>query len=139
MLQKTVEETDTYGATSTIICKDGHTIDVEWFDKRLCDKEGKAIGLICIGHDVTEQRSSEKQKEVLIHELQDALSKVKTLQKLLPICSQCKKIRDDEGYWNRIEEYFNKHSDTQFSHGLCPDCAEAYFPGLYNKKYPVKT
>jgi PAS domain S-box-containing protein len=135
MLQKAVEETDVYDTTNTVICKDGHTIEVEWFDKRLCDKNGNAIGLICVGHDVTEQRSIERQKEVLIGELQDALSRVKTLQKLLPICSKCKKIRDDEGYWNRIEEYFDKHADTQFSHGLCPDCAELLYPGLCDKKY----
>ena len=138
MLQKTVEETDIYDTTSTLICKDGHTIEVEWFDKRLCDKNGNAIGLICVGHDVTEQRSMENQKEVLIRELQDALSRVKTLQKLLPICSKCKKIRDDEGYWSRIEEYFDKHADTQFSHGLCPDCAELLYPGLYDKKFQAK-
>jgi len=53
---------------------------------------------------------------------------VETLNDLLPICSGCKKIRDDKGYWSQIESYISAHSKTQFSHGLCPDCAKYYFP-----------
>jgi DNA-binding response OmpR family regulator len=66
-------------------------------------------------------------------ELQEALAKVKTLSGLLPICSNCKKIRDDEGYWQRIEDYIRKHSDAEFSHGICVDCAQKLYPELYQK------
>jgi len=64
-------------------------------------------------------------------ELQDALAQVKTLSGLLPICSSCKKIRDDEGYWTQLEAYIQEHSDILFSHGLCPDCAKKLYPEIF--------
>jgi hypothetical protein len=73
------------------------------------------------------------EKEELILKLKDALSKVKTLSGLLPICANCKKIRDDRGYWNRIEAYIAKHSDVQFTHGMCPDCARKLYPDLFEQ------
>ena len=60
----------------------------------------------------------------------EALSKIKTLSGLLPICSHCKKIRDDKGYWNQIESYIHKHSDAEFSHSICPECAKKYYPDM---------
>jgi CheY-like chemotaxis protein len=57
-----------------------------------------------------------------VAELEDALSRVKQLQGLLPICSYCKKIRDDRNYWEQVESYIARHSEAQFSHGICPDC-----------------
>lgn len=68
--------------------------------------------------------------EKLLHktgELQKALDEVKTLHGLLPICAYCKKIRDDKGYWNQVEEYIEKHSEAEFSHGICPDCLEKLY------------
>ena len=65
--------------------------------------------------------------------LKEALSKVKLLRGLLPICASCKKIRDDKGYWNQIESYIKKHSMAEFSHGICPECAEKLYPEFYNK------
>jgi len=62
--------------------------------------------------------------------LQKALSEVKTLRGFLPICSYCKNIRDDKGYWNQIESYIHKHSDAEFSHGICPVCAKKYYPNM---------
>ena len=61
-------------------------------------------------------------------ELELTLSEVKTLQGFLPICASCKKIRDDKGYWNQIEKYILDHSDVQFSHGICPECAKKLYP-----------
>lgn len=63
-------------------------------------------------------------------ELENALQEVKTLSGLLPICSYCKKIRDDGGYWSQMEEYIGKRSEAQFSHGICPACVQENFPGL---------
>lgn len=63
--------------------------------------------------------------------LQDALAKVKTLSGLLPICSSCKKIRDDSGYWRQIEEFVRDHSEADFTHGLCPQCAKKLYPEFY--------
>lgn len=64
-------------------------------------------------------------------ELQQALAAVKTLSGLLPICASCKKIRDDEGYWQAVEVYIRKRTDVQFSHSVCPDCAQKLYPDMY--------
>lgn len=63
-------------------------------------------------------------------ELQEALENVKILSGMLPICSHCKKIRDDEGYWNQLEVFIDKHSEAKFSHSICPDCAHKLYPDL---------
>jgi response regulator RpfG family c-di-GMP phosphodiesterase len=63
-------------------------------------------------------------------DLKDALSQVKKLSGLLPICMYCKKIRDDTGYWNQIEAYIDNHSEAQFSHSICNECAEKHYPGM---------
>lgn len=64
----------------------------------------------------------------LAHELKTAIEKIRTLKDLLPICSSCKKIRDDDGYWHQVESYIYEHTDTKFSHGICPDCMETLYP-----------
>ena len=71
---------------------------------------------------------AERERDRLIVDLKEALSKVKLLSGLLPICSNCKKIRDDQGYWNQIEKYIGEHSNAQFSHGICPECAKKLYP-----------
>jgi hypothetical protein len=76
---------------------------------------------------------AEAEREHVILELQGALAEVKALSGLLPICSNCKKIRDDHGYWNQIESYISSHSDAQFTHGICPDCARLLFPEIFRK------
>ncbi|MHB8830100.1 MAG: PDC sensor domain-containing protein [Syntrophales bacterium] len=82
------------------------------------------------------QELSETNKE--LHKTNDDLNKalleVKTLSGMLPICSYCKKIRDDKGYWNQLESYIHEHSDAQFSHGICPECAQKYYPEIYNRE-----
>ena len=70
----------------------------------------------------------EKERETLIKELQEAMSKIKTLSGLIPICAWCKKIRDDRGYWQTVEQYVRDHSQADFTHGMCPDCQKKYFP-----------
>lgn len=67
------------------------------------------------------------------NELKNALSEIKTLQGIVPICSSCKKIRNDEGYWQQIEEYLRSHSDLDFTHGICLECAKELYPELYPK------
>ena len=66
----------------------------------------------------------------MIHELQNALHEIETLQGILPICAKCKKIRDDQGYWNQIESYISKHSKATFTHGLCPECIAKLYPSF---------
>lgn len=74
------------------------------------------------------------ERQRLTTELKTALDHVKQLQGLLPICSVCKKIRDDKGYWNRIEAYISQHSEAQFSHGICPECAKVLYPTLFDRQ-----
>ena len=71
-----------------------------------------------------------KRNEVLIAELRAALSQVKTLSGLLPICSGCKQIRDDDGYWRQVESYLAAHADVTFTHGICPSCVRKQYPDL---------
>jgi DNA-binding response OmpR family regulator len=71
-------------------------------------------------------REKERQQQTLVSELTAALAEIKTLKGFIPICASCKKIRDDEGYWNLLEAYISKHTDAVFTHGLCPECAEVY-------------
>ena len=89
------------------------------------------LGLIGLGVGMIRLRAGEKENEKIILELREALAEVKTLSGMLPICSGCKKIRDDKGYWNQIEAYISDRSAAQFSHGLCPECAKKLYPELY--------
>lgn len=94
------------------------------------DSDGSVTGVIGIFEDITERKLVEKDRERLIRELQDALSKIKTLGGLIPICASCRRVRDDKGYWSQIEAYIRDHSEVDFSHGLCPDCAKNYYAEL---------
>ena len=94
----------------------------------LCGRRGRRIGRMIVFREVTHRRLAELERERLITDLQLALSRIKTLQGLLPICAGCKKIRDDSGYWLNVEEYLSAHSDLDFTHGLCPDCLRRYCP-----------
>jgi DNA-binding response OmpR family regulator len=69
-------------------------------------------------------REKERQQQALISQLEEALAEIKTLKGCIPICATCKKIRDDEGYWNHLEAYISKHTDATFTHGICPTCLE---------------
>jgi hypothetical protein len=81
-----------------------------------------------------EEITRRREELVLVNQkLEKALSEVKELSGLLPICSSCKKIRDDQGYWSQLEMYIKDHSKAEFSHGLCPDCAERLYPDYYKK------
>ncbi|MCB2185204.1 MAG: PAS domain S-box protein [Deltaproteobacteria bacterium] len=86
--------------------------------------------IISITRDITVQTRLAQDKERLIGELKTALSEVKALQGLIPICANCKKVRDDQGYWNQIEAYISAHSAAQFTHGICPDCVKILYPEL---------
>jgi uncharacterized membrane protein YccC len=79
-------------------------------------------------------KRAEEERERLIRELQDALENIKTLRGLLPICSSCKKIRDDHGYWNQLETYIGAHTDAEFTHGLCPECIQKLYPDYSERK-----
>ena len=78
--------------------------------------------------EIERRKIAEQERDKLIADLQKALSEVKTLRGFLPICSHCKSIRDDMGYWNRLEAYIKDHSDAELTHSICPECAKKYYP-----------
>ena len=90
----------------------------------IADRIGKA----------TERKKYEEERESLVSELQNAIAEIKQLSGLLPICSSCKKIRDDAGSWQQMELYIRDHSNAEFSHGLCPDCARKLYPKFIHEK-----
>jgi len=105
----------------------------------LINAEGLALGTLCVVDRQPSQLSPEQLKTMqalsrqvmallefrrVSARLADALNQVKTLQELLPICAWCKRIRDDQGYWDQIEAYFHKHTGADFTHGICPQCLE---------------
>lgn len=75
-------------------------------------------------------RSAEESQRALAVGLQEAMNNIKVLKTMLPICANCKKIRDDSGYWQSVEGYISAHSDTKFSHGICPDCIQKLYPEI---------
>jgi C4-dicarboxylate-specific signal transduction histidine kinase len=85
------------------------------------------IGRVWSFRDVTERVMAQKEREEMIVKLQNTLEEIKTLRGILPICSSCKKIRDDKGYWNQIESYISNHSSAEFSHSLCPECSDKFY------------
>lgn len=95
---------------------------------KMLDVSEKFSGSLAIFYEITKSTLARRQNEALIAELKKALTNVKTLQKMLPICSVCKKIRNDEGFWDQVEVYITKHSDTEFSHGICPSCFVKLYP-----------
>jgi PAS domain S-box-containing protein len=108
--------------------KDGLLIDVSLTVSPIKDASGKVIGASSIERDITERKRVEAERLNLIQELTEALAKIKTLKGLLPICASCKKIRDDRGYWEKVELYISKHTEAEFTHGICPDCLQRLYP-----------
>ncbi len=98
------------------------------------DEVGNLIGYRGVAKDITQQKHAEEEREKLIAELEAAISKIKALGGLIPICASCKKIRDDKGYWNKLEAYIENHSEAEFSHGICPECASELYPEYRKKK-----
>ena len=106
-----------------------------WLDCRLNTFDsGNDRNLLLIVNDITERKKAEIEREDLVKELQEALAQVKRLSGLLPICSLCKKIRDDKGYWQEVESYVDEHSEAQFSHSICPDCYRKHYPDLWKEE-----
>ncbi len=80
--------------------------------------------------EIERRKKAEAERDHVIQDLKKALSEVKTLRGLIPLCANCKSIRDDNGYWKRLESYLADHSDAEFSHSICPDCAKKLYPHL---------
>jgi PAS domain S-box-containing protein len=108
--------------------KDGQTIDVALTLSPIKDAVGKVVGVSAIERDITIRKREEEERVKLIGELTEALGNIKTLRGLLPICASCKKIRDDRGYWQKVESYISEHTQAEFTHGICPECLRRLYP-----------
>ncbi|MDB6112799.1 MAG: putative sensor protein [Pedosphaera sp.] len=108
--------------------KDGSTLDVSLSLSPIKDAHGKVIGVSAIERDITLRKREEAERLKLIDELTRALANIRTLRGLLPICASCKKIRDDHGYWQKVESYISHHTEAEFTHGICPDCMGRLYP-----------
>jgi PAS domain S-box-containing protein len=102
------------------VCKDGSYRWLLW--NAAPDSQHKVI--YSVARDITERKRAEEEREQLVRNLLAALAEVRTLRAILPICSYCRKVRDDEDYWHSVEGYISQHTDMKFSHGVCPDCFE---------------
>lgn len=114
------------------ITKDGHEFPIELsLSSWESGSEKFYTGMI---RDISERKLHEKELNQLIGSLKESLAQVRQLSGMLPICASCKKIRDDKGYWNQIEEYIRHHSEAEFSHGICPDCSQKLYPEYHRQK-----
>lgn len=102
------------------LCKDG---SYRWLLWNSTADPGRHV-IYGVARDVTALKQAEEERERLVAELRTALAEVKTLREFLPICSYCKRIRDDEDYWHSVEAYIATHTNTRFSHGICPACLD---------------
>ncbi|HXR48240.1 MAG TPA: PAS domain S-box protein [Candidatus Limnocylindrales bacterium] len=110
--------------------KDGHFIPVSVTVSPVQDASGKIAGGSAISRDITLRKRDEAERFRLIEELTESLKQVRTLSGLLPICASCKRIRDDQGYWQQVETYIAGHTNADFTQGICPDCLEKSKSGI---------
>jgi PAS domain S-box-containing protein len=106
------------GFENRYLCKDG---SYRWLRWNAAPDPSEGV-IYSVARDITDYKLAEAERERLVAELQSALAEVRTLQEILPICSYCKKIRDDENYWHTVESYISHHTDSRFSHSICPSC-----------------
>ena len=105
------------------LCKDGSFRWLHW--NAAPDEMGGTI--YSMARDITAKKRADEEREELVRELQSALAEVSALRRILPICSYCRKIRDDENYWHTVEAYLSRHTTTLFSHGICPTCMATHW------------
>jgi PAS domain S-box-containing protein len=113
-----------------IILSDGRVKWIQLTSMPGTQKVGSQVIWSGVILDITERKQAEEERNILVLELELALAEIKTLKGILPICSFCKIIRDDKGYWNQIESYIHEHSEAEFSHGICQECAKKHYPDL---------
>jgi PAS domain S-box-containing protein len=115
--------------------KDGTVFPVAVSSTPLME-DGTVVASVTAFRDISERQRIEREREHLIADLHKAIAEIKTLHGILPICASCKKIRDDKGAWEHLEVYISHHTDAQFSHGICQDCAKRLYPDLYKADKP---
>jgi PAS domain S-box-containing protein len=115
--------------------KDGSEFPVSLSRSIIQDQDKNNVYTLSVAKDITERKRVEEEQLQAIAQLKEDLARVRGLSGLLRICCSCKKIKDQEGHWNQIEKYISDHSEADFTHGICLDCAERLYPGIYTKKH----
>ncbi|HKO47173.1 MAG TPA: PAS domain S-box protein [Polyangiaceae bacterium] len=110
------------GFENRYLCKNG---TYKWLRWNAAPDAASHV-IYSVARDITEAKLAEEERERLVRELQNALLEVRTLQEILPICSYCRKIRDDENYWHTVEGYIARHTGSRFSHSICPSCMKTH-------------
>jgi PAS domain S-box-containing protein len=119
-------EIATYHMEKRYIHKLGYVVWVLLSVSAVRGEEGRVLYFISQIKDITDRKQADLQLRETNRELRLALNQVQTLQSLLPICSYCKHVRDDQNYWHSVENYITKHTGAQFSHGICPNCYDLH-------------
>jgi PAS domain S-box-containing protein len=119
-----------YDIVHRIVRPDGEVRFIKVGSKTYFDESGKPLRMIGTNIDITKSKQAEETLKEEHRRLQQALDEVRTLRGIMPICAYCKKIRDDDGYWNQVEKYVSDHTEATFSHGICPACFEKEMKGI---------
>lgn len=122
--------------TTVRLRRDGTQVDVSSTISAVKDENGQVVGAAILAVDITERKQAEEERRKIIKELNETLAQVRTLHGLLPICASCKKIRDDKGHWHALETYISGHSEAEFSHSICPNCARHFYSDFMGKIEP---
>jgi PAS domain S-box-containing protein len=131
-LPEAIEErrrTGRFQGVLTMVRKDGSRFPAEISSAVFIDANGEERTATFV-RDISVRQQIEAERNKLIQDLQKALSEIKALRGILPICSSCKNIRDEKGSWKKIEAYIQDHSEAEFSHSICPDCAKRLYGNL---------
>lgn len=123
-------KTDSEMMELEVVHKDGHTLPVEINANFIFDEQGNPVEILGVARDISKQKAMREERETLIHDLRKALNEINHLRGILPICSICKSVRDDKGYWEQVDVYIQKHSQADISHSICPECAKELYPNF---------
>lgn len=110
--------------------KDGHTLPVETHASLILDEQGNPVEIVGVVRDISKQQQMKAEREKLIQQLQEAIKEIKALRGILPVCSFCKRVRDDQGFWEQVDVYLQRHSRADISHSICPECAKERYPDI---------
>jgi hypothetical protein len=118
------------GSASGVFEIVGQRGTVRWMESHAVTLPNRASGkpvLLAVARNVTDRKRLEAERDAQLAALTTALSEVRQLKEFLPICSYCKRIRDDQDYWQQVEKYIGDHTGSKFSHGICPECLARHF------------
>jgi PAS domain S-box-containing protein len=125
-----IDLTDGETEEFTVQRKDGKAFVVVVSSSNVTNSEGNIVGRMASFVNITSRKQLEQEKESLIEKLQNSLREIKALRGFIPICASCKNVRDDRGFWHKVEEYIRDNTEAQLSHSICPECVQKLYPEI---------